>query len=46
MSNSWIEDQYCADVAQLAADYEAKKFGRRSFLGKLTAAGFSVGAAA
>jgi peptide/nickel transport system substrate-binding protein len=46
MSNSWIEDQYGSDVAQLAADYEAKKFGRRSFLGKLTAAGFSVGAAA
>jgi len=46
MSSSWIEDQYGSDVAQLAADYEAKKFGRRSFLGKLTAAGFSVGAAA
>lgn len=46
MSNSWIEDQYGTDVAQLAADYKSKKFGRRAFLGKLTAVGFSVGAAA
>ena len=46
MNNSWIEDQYGSEVAQLAADYQAKKFSRRSFLGRLTAVGFSVGAAA
>lgn len=46
MSNSWIEEQYGADVAQLATDYESKKFGRRAFLAQLTAVGFSVGAAA
>jgi len=45
MNNSWIEDQYGSEVAQLAADYQAKKFSRRSFLGRLTAVGFSVGAA-